>query len=145
MKKLSFLFSTVALSTLLFTSCQKETIAPSQEKQENTQSIQNKAVSVPQILGNTYSCKKNKSGTSLFYIGFNQVTANYWGSNVYLHWKYSSSSTWNTGVLPLSWSNPNAVYTSNISILTGTSVDVYFSDVPGAGGITSPTYTMIAQ
>ena len=140
MKTVQILFSSLTLSLVLFTSCNKEEIIP--VNSTNTESVTNKSVLAPQILANSVTCTIDKSGLSKFNVNFNQVTANFYGSNVYLQYKSPSSSTWTTAIAPSSYLNPNAVYTLNVALAHGIILDVRFKDSPN-GNITSPVYQVL--
>ena len=136
MKKLNFLFSTIALSVLTLTSCTKEEIKPVNNQTEVNQT---KSVMLPQILANTVVCEIGKGGASKFNVGFNQVTANVFGSTVYARYRVSGSTGWSTPIAMTSFSNPNGVYVLNVALAHNIVLDVQFIDSPSAT-ITSPIY-----
>lgn len=139
MKTVQILFSSLTVSLVLFTSCNKEEIAPVNSTENNRTE---KSVLAPQILANSVVCTIGKGGVSKFNVGFNQVTANFYGSNVYLQYKSPSSTTWSTAIAPSYYLNPNAVYTLNVALAPGILLDVRFKDSPN-GNITSPVYQVV--
>jgi hypothetical protein len=138
MKNVNVLFSAILASTITLLSCEKAEISPRQNEQK---SIKQKSVLAPQIISNSVTCTIGKSGVSKFNVSFNQVTANFYNTTIYAHYKLPSSIVWSTGIAQSSFNNPNAVYTLPVVLAHNILLDVYFTN--GINGSTTSNITQI--
>lgn len=131
MKKTIIFLSAVALSVV--TSCTKEEIKPSINPTNNTKSLViSESAKAPLIIAGSVSCLLDRSGVSKFNVVFNQTTANFYGSSLYLRYKTHSSSIWSSAIQMTTFTNPNGVYKLNFPLQSNLLLDVQFMDTPSA-------------
>ena len=138
MKNVNVLFSAILVSSIALLSCEKTEISPRQNEEKTSKQ---KSVLAPQIISNSVTCTISKSGVSKFNVSFNQLTANFYNTTLYAHYKSPSSSVWSTGIAQSSFSNPNAVYTLPVALAHNIVLDVYFTN--GINGSITSNITQI--
>lgn len=131
------------LIALLAAACQKNQPEPatSAQKPATVAETQQRA---PLILADSIVHFYDHHGTSKFNVYLQSLTASFYSNTLYLHWKQTSSSTYSSGVLPFSYSNPLAIYSALSSLTPGT-YNVFLSTGTGTSypsGSASPVYNI---
>ena len=132
----------VLLLCAAFVSCEKQDIVPTNTTVKPSTSGTEKA---PNIIAISNSAANVKGGTRIF-TTFQSLTANFYGSTLYAHYRVGSSGAWSNGTAVSSWANPNATYNLPIAFLSGTNLSVFYSTNQGTSypaGSSSPIYTNV--